>query len=198
MKIAMLLRSGVIAAVVVLSAVSCQKSSVQAAHEETNTPGRSANNSLSMDDQTFLIHAERAEIRQQTLARKAQEKSRNPDVYEYARAIAGDRTEVLRELMDLMHKKGLTPPFSVPEVQLEVADRLDSESGNAFDHEFVSLIAAEQQPVVSNFKLAAETAEDPDIRRYATRVLPSLEADLQKAADLEKKLAEPNSSDRPH
>jgi putative membrane protein len=192
MKIRMSPAAAITAAIMAFALVSCQKSGVQAAREEANTPGTSARNSLSLDDQAFLIEAERDEVRQQTLAQKILEKDVDPQVYKYAQRMAADRAGALHELLDLMKKKGVNPPFSVSDVQIEAAGRLDLAPGKAFDHEFVSLMAAELQQVVSNFRLASETAGDADIRAYATRLVPSLEADRQKAADLEKKLAKPD------
>src|SRR5262249_20843120 len=101
------------------------------------------------------------------------------------------RTRALNDLVLLMGKKGVTPPFTIAEMQLEVADRLSHVSESAVDAEFVSLMAAEHQQVVSSFRLAAETAEDPEVRSYARSVLPLLQADLQKALDLQKELAPP-------
>jgi len=50
-------------------------------------------------------------------------------------------------------------------------------------------MTAEQQETLAGFRTAAETAADPEIRNYAERILPSLQTDYDKAADLEKRLA---------
>ena len=73
-------------------------------------------------------------------------------------------------------------------VQLEAANRLQYITADAVDHEFVSLMAAEQQEAVANFDSAAESSPDLDIRSYAGRVLPSLRTDYVTATDMEMKL----------
>jgi hypothetical protein len=71
---------------------------------------------------------------------------------------------------------------------MEAANRLRYLSADAVDHEFVSLITAEQQESLANFDSAAQSSADLDVRSYAGSVLPSLRADYATAADLEKKL----------
>ena len=169
--------------------VSCEKSGVQAARDEGSAPHTAGKNSLSMDDRNFLVNAEKAEVRQRSLARVALEKAGNNDVRDYAKQLADDSTQSLSDLVRLMNEKGVRQPPELSAVQLEAAERLHRLSGRALDHEFVSLLAADEQQVVAQFRAASETAEDSDVRSYAGTVLPSLRADLDKAADLEKKLA---------
>ena len=73
--------------------------------------------------------------------------------------------------------------------KLEAANRLRRLSGSAFDHEFISLMAAEQQQAIADFRSAADTAGDPEIRSYAGAVLALLRKDFDTAVTLEKKLA---------
>jgi putative membrane protein len=169
-------------------AISCEKSNVQAEREPTNNSDQTANKSLSMDDRNFLIKAEKAMVREKTLAQVALQKTRNNDVRAFAQKIFDDRSRALDELVRLTNTNGLAQPFSLSDVELEAKTQFDRTSEDAFDHEFVSLMAAELQDVVSNFSMAAETAENPGVRNYASRVLPLLRKDLDSAADLEKKL----------
>jgi putative membrane protein len=180
--------SVVFASVLALATISCQKSDVQAAREPANNPDRAAGKSLSMDDRNFLIKAEKAEVRQRTLARTALQKTRNNDVRQYAQKVFDERSGSLDELKGLMTKNGLAQPFSLSDVELEAKTRFDRTSEDAFDHEFISLMSAELQEVVADFQTAAQTAENPDIRNYAGGVLTFLRKDLDAAMDLEKKL----------
>ena len=97
----------------------------------------------------------------------------------------------LTDLKDLMKAKHLTEPAEfAAEVHSESAERLRNVPDDAVDHEFVSLMTVEQQEAVRIFDSASQTAADPDVRRYAKRVLPSLQADYDKISDLQKKFAE--------
>jgi putative membrane protein len=169
-------------------ATSCGKSGVQAAREDTSDLTRQE--ILSIDDDTFLLKAQRAEIWQTTLSKTALDRSRNDDIRRYAQQVIVNYQRALAELADLMKAKNFPETSAAIEgIQLDAINRLHGIAGDAFDHEFVSLMAAEQQAAVATFNSAAETAADPDIRNYAKGVLPLLRHDLDTVTALEKKLA---------
>ena len=84
-------------------AVGCEKSGVQAARQNTSDP--TSKQILSMDDRDFLIGAEKAGIRQRTLAQQALQKSNNNEVREFARHVITDRSQALSELKRVMDAK---------------------------------------------------------------------------------------------
>jgi putative membrane protein len=168
------------------ASTGCQKSGVQAARENDLTSQKI----LSIDDQKFLDTAEKSQIRQNTLAQEAIQRSRNASIQAFATKVTNDMSVALTELKDLMKAKHMEEPAEfASEVHSESAERLRSVSDEGFDREFISLMAAEQQDAVRTFDSAAQTAADPDVRNYAKRVLPSLQADYDKVIDLQKKLA---------
>jgi putative membrane protein len=174
-------------------AAGCQKTGVQAGNDTSNRPPAGVN-SLPVWDQDFLSNAENAEIRQLSLSKVALDRARGSDVQAYAHMIVDDHTRILQQLRDLMNKKGVARPGAATEATTEGEYRLDSVTGTTgFDHEYVSLMAAETEQTLGRFRQAAETADDRDIRAYASVVLPVVEKERQKAAELEKKLAEQKS-----
>jgi putative membrane protein len=164
----------------------CGKPGVEAARESDLTPQAI----LSLDDQKFLDSAQRAEIRENTLAVQALDRTRDLQVRALATGVSDDMGVALSDLKNLMKAKQMAEPgVFAAETHSETAERLRSVSDDAFNHEFVSLLAAEGQDTIRIFDTAAQTAADPDVRTYAARVLPSLQANYNKAVDLEKKLA---------
>jgi len=153
---------------------SCQRSGVKAAGEDEPL----ARKILSIDEETFLITAEKHEVWQKTLAAAALEKSSNRNVREFARQINEGRNSALHELLALLNEKGITPPPSlVDEVRLDAMNQLHLAGGRAFDEQFVSLMTADLQESVRHFDRAS-TLPDPDVRAYAARILPTLQNDL--------------------
>ena len=143
-----------------------------------------------LSDRDFLIAAEKAEVKEQSLSQAAWDRAQSAEVKEYAQSVIDNHAQSLQELRDLMNRKGVSQPPSVPEARIEGAYRLDSLSGSpAFDHEYISLMAAETQQAVTRLKRAEETSGDPDVRAYAHAFLPVLEREQGKAAELERKLA---------
>jgi putative membrane protein len=173
------------AVVFLVVSTGCQKSGVQAARENDLTPQKI----LSIDDQKFLDTAETSEIRQNTLAEVAIQRSRSADVQAFATKVTNDMSVALTDLKDLMKAKHMAEPAEfAAAVHSESAERLRNAADEAFDREFVSLMTVEQQDAVRIFDSASQTAADPDVRNYAKRALPSLQADYNKISDLQKEL----------
>jgi putative membrane protein len=170
-------------------AAGCQKTGVQAGNDNsTGTPVGTG--SLPVWDQDFLSNAEISEIRQLSLSKVALDRARGSDVQAYAHMVVDDHTRTSQQLRDLMKRKGVSRPGSATEANAEGEYRLDSVSGTAaFDHEYMSLMAAETEQTLNRFKQAAETADDREVRAYASAVLPVVERERDQAAELEKKLS---------
>jgi putative membrane protein len=179
-------------AALALVTASCQKPEVHAQREAD--PALTSKEILSMDDQNFLINAEKSEIRRSAFAKSALEKSANIDIQKFARRVQEQSERDLQELRTLMTTKKIpSPPGLAEEIELESTSRLHLLSGSAFDDEFLSLMTADQQESISSFDSAANTASDPDIRAYAARVLPSLRKDFDTTDALEKKINSKNA-----
>jgi putative membrane protein len=175
-----------------MAPAGCQKTGVQAGTESTPNPGRGAP-ALPVWDQDFLVNAQRAETRQGSLSRTALNRAYGPDVQSFARMVVDDHTHTLQQLTRLMNKKGVSQPGTASEASAEGKYRLDPLSGTDFDQKYISLMAAETQQNVERFSRAAETADDREVRAYASSVLPLFEKEQQKAADLEKKMSQRNT-----
>jgi putative membrane protein len=174
-------------AVLAAFAVSCEKRGVQAGRESTDLTRQEI---LSLEDESFLRAAENAEIRQTALAQAAWDTSTNDEIRQYAKQVITNYRRALVELSDLIKAKGIPhTPATGDAIRLDAMNRLHGLSGSSFDHEFISLMTAEQQATVDTFDLAAETAADPDIRNYARRVLPLVRKDFNTAIALQRKLA---------
>jgi putative membrane protein len=188
MKIPFCLIRFAVGSLVAFGAMSCQRQGVEASREKTSdlTPQKI----LSIDDETFLLAAQKAEIRQTTLSEAALDVSKNEEIRNYAQQVVTNYRKALAELTDLMRAKNIPNVSATAEaIRLEAMNRLHGLSGSAFDHEFVSLMAAEQQAALASCNLTAETAADPDIRNYAKGVLPLLRDDFNTVTGLSKKLA---------
>ena len=172
------------AVLVAVGAASCEKAGVEAGGD------LSPQKIISIDDERFLLTAQKAAIRQTTLSEAALNTSKNYDIRKYAQQVITNYRKALADLADLMKAKNVPNTSSTAEeIKLDAMNRLNGLTGTAFDHEFISLMTAEQQAALNTFNSVAETAADPDIRNYAKGVLPLLREDFDTATALEKKLA---------
>src|SRR5207302_10378938 len=133
-------------------------------------------------DHEFLINASQAEERQESLSRVALQRAYGSAVQDFARTVADDHARTLQQLADLMRRKGVSAPGALPEAQVEGVYQLDSLNGDAFDRKYIPLMSAEMQQMVTRFRQAGETADDREVRAYASATLPVFEREQQKAA----------------
>ena len=170
-------------------AVSCNRSHVSAANEDNSLNNQKI---LSMDDQAFLVGAEKSMIRQNTLAEKALAKSRDAAVVEFAHAVIHNNTNFLPDVQQLMKEKHIQEPAPfVEDSQMDAANLLGNLSGKDLNDKFISLITAEQQQELRSFDSAAETAGDADVRAFARKLLPTLQQEQDRLVQIQKNLAEP-------
>lgn len=186
-------RTGILVLFLAVIALGCQKTGVNAANENSNKAAETVG-SLPVWDADFLVNAEKWESRQRGLTQTALNRARGADVQSYAQMVMEDHARTLQQLTDLMKKKGVSRPDLASEEELEGAHRLDSVSGTAaFDREYLSVMAAETEQTLRLFTTAAETADDREVRAYASAVLPVIQKEQRQAADLEQKLAKTQS-----
>ena len=172
-----------------IATAGCEKRSVQAANDSAEN-GNAVLGALPVWDRDFLLNAEKWEVAQRSLSQTALNRARGADVQNYAHTVVDDYSRTLQQLRDLMQKKGVSQPGLQTEADVEGAHRLDSVSGaQDFDREYMTIMAAETQQTLARFRQAAETADDREVRAYASAALPVIERAQQRAAELEKKLS---------
>jgi putative membrane protein len=155
---------------------------VEAAPE--NVPG-DQRSTLTQADKTFLDAAVKANMQERLLGRLALERTQNPQVKEYAQMMIDDHNHALKDLVHLMQQKGMNQPSTLPEAHSEALDQFKGLTGSAFDKKFVDLTIQEHEKAIDMFKHEATAAQDNDVRKYASDMLPMLEKHMQKAMQLQ-------------
>ena len=141
---------------------------------------------LSQADKQFVLDTEKTGTQERALGEFVKTKSRNKQVKQYADVLIKDESEVLRKIDAIKQKYQVgdseTKPPS-PETQFKGLSR------QAVDRQFVKLVVQDQQNALRMLQEEAGSASDNDVRSYASDTLPVLKNDLQKAQDLETRLA---------
>jgi putative membrane protein len=192
---------GVFAAAFGFGTAACQRNpeNVQAAREDTvpgatnQNPSRPANAGkdalLTAADQAFMKKAEDRSIRERNLARVAMQRTRNSDVRDFAKMIVDDHTKDLHNIVNLMESKGIPQPKNMPEVKHEAEGMLNNLSGAAMDRAFIDAMIKDHERDIAEFTKEVRSGEDPAVRDYAAHALETLQKHLQKAQELQSKLA---------
>ena len=88
-----------------------------------------------------------------------------------------------------MNKYGIKQPTPAPDDLPEVTAQFKGLSGRALDLTFVNLMVQDHEKAVATFQQQARSAEDSNVRQYASNFLPTLESHLKRAQELQTQLA---------
>jgi putative membrane protein len=167
--------TGVAAAAVLLS------SGVTAMAQQPRTPGATSHTtmeSLSAGDRQFILDATRVSERDVELGELAKEKGQSITVKELGARMVADHGRIARELKRLALSKGLRVG-DTKRPEEPSYDRLTKLSSPAFDKAYLEAMAKDQEQDVAEFRRMSEQGQDPDLKAWAARTLPTLEGQLQ-------------------
>lgn len=150
---------------------------------------RLTQNPLSASDRQFLTKAgqdSRAEVELGELASQRAEKAQ---VKQFGQRMVEDHTQINKELQELAAQKGLTLPQDIGEDNSKVKADLSKLSGAAFDKAYMNHMIADHTKDVSLFQRQSQQGNDPDLKAWAAKTLPTLQEHLQLARSITGKSA---------
>lgn len=118
-------------------------------------------------------------------AKAALEKGTDARVKSFAQKLIDDHTKAHNELVALASSKGVELPKAPSIGQKAKAKILSLRDGEGYDKHFVESIGIKaHESTIKLFKRAVAEATDADVKAFATKTLPTLEAHLKQAHDL--------------
>jgi putative membrane protein len=133
---------------------------------------------LNSDDLGFVNGAAKGGTAEVALGRLAAEKSSNPRVQAFANRMVRDHSEIDRKLATLAASKGVELPDGKGLMNDATYLELKVLSGKEFDKAYVKAMLADHKEDVSSFEKQSTTAQDPDVKRFAAKTLPTLQEHL--------------------
>jgi putative membrane protein len=117
-------------------------------------------------------------------------KATNAEVKKYAEHMVNDHTKANKELMAAAKAKNLEVPTEPDMMHKGMMEKFEQQKADAdFDHDFMQQMVRDHERVVELFRSASnDTGVDADLRAWAKKTLPTLEAHLKEAQTLEAKL----------
>lgn len=137
-----------------------------------NTGGTSS--TASPADKEFVSNAGMAGLAEVQMGNLALQNASHADVKAFAQRIVTDHTRANEELQQLTATKGLALPAQLDGEHKASLDHLTSLSGSAFDKAYMEHMVADHGKAVTLFETAANSAEDADIKAFASKTLPAL------------------------
>jgi predicted outer membrane protein len=125
-------------------------------------------------------------------ARVALARSNNPAVKDLANSLLARQQTAQPELLRLLHKRGMALPLATNE-HAKVLKQLGKLTGAKFDRLYVDeVVIKSYQADIANYERVALQAEDPVLKGWVERQLPTLRFNFAKAGK-----ALPNASLKP-
>lgn len=137
--------------------------------------------SPSAQDRKFMEDAAKAGMSEIHMGQLALEHASSSAVKSYAQRLIDDHTKANEELTALAKQKSVTLPADNSNM---MAKGLDKKNGTDFDQAFTKMAVEDHQKVIKEFEKEASSGSDPDIKSWASKMLPSLRAHLDAAKSL--------------
>ena len=139
-------------------------------------------------DAQFLAEATVVNVEEIRLGQLAQQKSTVKDVKDLGKMMENGHVKALNDLTALAAKKSITIPQS-PIDKVEQAHKdLSAKSKMDFDKSYSMIMVDGHRKAIALFEKAAAECNDPDIKQWASSMLPDLRMHLDMAVTTKSKV----------
>jgi putative membrane protein len=134
-------------------------------------------------DQTFVVDVAKDSMAEVELGRLAVQKAVKPEVKQFGQRMIDDHSKANDELKTMAQQKGITLPGDIGPKANALKARLEKLSGEQFDRTFMQAMLMDHRKAVNAFKHESASGQDPDVKAWAAKTLPTLEEHLKQAQD---------------
>ncbi len=146
-----------------------------------------------MSDQEFIAEAAKGNRAEVELGRMVATKAQDHDVKRFAQLMVKDHTKALNELQKLVQSKNVTLPNDLPDDAKALETKLANENGKQLEKDYMDNMVQDHQKDVKEFEEASQNLQDPDLKKWAGKTLPTLQKHLEIAQQVDSKLNGGNS-----
>lgn len=132
-------------------------------------------------DRAFVEKAAMGGMAEVELGNLAQQKASSDEVKQFAMRMVQDHGRANDDLKQVASSKGIDLPTALDRKHKGDVERLGKMSGAQFDRAYMSHMVDDHKKDVADFKRAAGSAKDPEVRSFAAKTLPTLEEHLKLA-----------------
>ena len=133
-------------------------------------------------DNDFVMKAAQGGMEEVALGKIAQAQGSDPKFKEFGQQMATDHSKANDELKTAA--SGAEVPQDLSKKHQADVDKLSKLQGDAFDKEYARMMLKDHEEDVALFKKEANSGQDPNLKAFAQKTLPTLEQHLQMAKDL--------------
>jgi len=169
------------------SSTSVSTTDTSATTSTTDTSATTAS-MLSDADKEFIMKAAQGGMAEVAGGQTAATNGASADVKSFGNRMVQDHGKANDELKQLATAKGLTLPAETDADHKQKLDAMAKKTGKDFDKAYMSDMVADHEKDVAEFQNASQNAQDPDLKNWASKTLPTLQDHLKMAKDINAKL----------
>jgi putative membrane protein len=154
-----------------------------------------AQNKTSRADTAFMKMAAQADMTEAHIGQMTENQAFQSEVKDFGQKLIHDHTDAYTQLTALAAKTGESIPKGIDVRKIPTVEQLMKLKGKRFDHQFVQAEIRDHEKAIADFRREAQHGQDPDIKAYASKMIPVLEGHLRQAKALAKPV-EPRSRAR--
>jgi len=162
--------------------------STKPAGQSSKSADAAAAGKLSATDTKFVHEAAVGGMAEVALGRLAAQKASSPDVKQFGQRMVDDHSKANDELKTYASQKGVTLPADLDQAHKATEARLSKLSGEAFDKAYMADMVKDHDKDVASFKHASTTANDADLKAWASKTLPTLQEHQTMAKSINSKV----------
>ena len=161
-----------------------------------STPGMPAPNQPNQADRLFVQVATIGGNAEVTFGQLAEQKGGSPAIRDFGHQMAVDHGKANQQLMQLAKAANLPQPSEPDEEHKAMRSQLDQSGGADFDFTYIRSQVADHQKTAQLLEWEIGSGQDPQLKAFASEILPVVLRHLQMASNIELQLtataAEPN------
>jgi putative membrane protein len=138
------------------------------------------------EDQAFVTRIAGAGMGEIELGQLAQEKASDASVKAFGKRMVEEHSKAGDALKVIADRKGLSWPTTPPPAAAALKDRLSKLNGSAFDRAYTDAMVAGHREAVAAVRTESQTGADPDVKAWAVQTLPTIEAHLTHAQNVQR------------
>ena len=148
--------------------------------QTTTTESPASPSSVMPPDLDFILKAASGGMEEVALGELAAQKVQSQQLKELAQLIVQEHTTANQELLQVAGSKGIQVPETTSTASQTVAASMSELNGPKFDLAYVMQQQGAHLATVALFDFAANHAMDPDVKAFAQKYLPKIQAHTAK------------------
>jgi putative membrane protein len=167
---------------------STDKSAMPQSDQTSTAANGMSMKTVSRKDRLFMDKAAAGGIEEVDLGNAVKDKASDQQVKDFANKMVTDHSKANDELKALMSQKGLSAPTDIPAKDKSTDDKIKAKSGADLDKAYMSDMVKDHDADVKAFQTEAKSGDDPDVKAWAAKTLPTLEEHQKMANDIAQKV----------